>query len=60
MCAGCANLIPVCAIDSSCSSAIAQNIKMIALGSMPIVGGVSVWVQTKVSKKKKKEVIKEK
>ncbi len=56
MCAVCAFIsIPACSIDGSCSSAVVENLKMIALASTPAIGGTSVWLRTKLTKKKKKK-----
>lgn len=52
MCSFCSVGLPVCVVDNSCSSAIAQNVKTIFLAATPIAAGAGVWLQTKLIKKR--------
>ncbi len=51
MCIGCGLSIPVCTAGS-CSSLLGQDLKMVVLAASPVVGGVTVWMQSKIIKKK--------
>jgi hypothetical protein len=53
MCAMCSSIsVPACAISGSCGAALAESVKMVALGATPVIGGVSVWLQSKVIRKR--------